>query len=147
MKVILQQDVDFLGQMGDIVKVKPGYGRNFLIPRGLAIIANEKNERQLKHFQAIVQAKAAKELAEAKEFAAKLESIKIGFIRNSSDENKMFGSVTSKDIAEALKEKNCVVKRKDIVLEEAIREFGSFDVSINLNRGVKATVSVIVQQK
>ena len=147
MKVILQQDVDFLGQMGDIVKVKAGYGRNYLIPRGLAIIANEKNERQLKHFQSMAQAKAAKELAEAKAFAAKIEAVKIGFVRNSSDENKMFGSVTTKDIVEALKEKDCAVNRKDIVLEEPIREFGSFDVSISLKRGVKATVSVIVQQK
>ena len=133
--------------MGDIVKVKAGYGRNYLIPRGLAIIANEKNERQLKHFQSIAQAKAAKELAEAKEFAAKLDSIKLSFVRNSSDENKMFGSVTSKDIVEALKEKDCVIARKDISLEEPIREFGSFDVTINLRRGVKAQVSVFVQQK
>ena len=133
--------------MGDIVKVKAGYGRNYLIPRGLAIIANEKNERQLKHFQSIAQAKAAKELAEAKEFAAKLESIKIGFIRNSSDENKMFGSVTSKDIAEALGEKDCVINRKDISLEEPIREFGSFEVTVNLRRGIKAKVSIFVQQK
>ena len=147
MKVILQQDIDLLGQMGDIVKVKAGYGRNYLIPRGLAIIANEKNERQLKHFQAIAQAKAAKELASAKEFAAKLESIKISFVRNSSDENKMFGSVTTKDIAEALKNKDCAVARKDISLEEPIREFGSFEVSINLSRGVKAKVAVFVQQK
>ena len=72
MKVILQQDVAKLGDMGDIVKVRDGYGRNFLIPRGLAIIADEKNVRRLKHFQGIAQAKAAKELAEAQAFAAQL---------------------------------------------------------------------------
>ena len=147
MKVILQKDVEHLGQMGDIVKVRDGYGRNFLIPRGLAILANEKNKRQLRHFQGMAQAKAAKELAEAQEFAAKIEGVTVGFVRNSSDEDKMFGSVTSKDIVEALSEKDIEISRKNIVLAEAIREFGSFNVTVQLNRGVKAQLPVVVQQK
>ena len=147
MKIILQQDVENLGQMGDIVKVRDGYARNFLIPRGVAIIANEKNERQLRHFQNMAQAKAAKELGEANAFASQIEATTVGFIRSSSDEDKMFGSVTTKDIAEALKEKGVEISRKSITLSEPIREFGTFSVSIQLKRGVKAQLPVVVQQK
>ena len=146
MKVILQQDVAKLGDMGDIVKVRDGYGRNFLIPRGLAIIADEKNVRRLKHFQGIAQAKAAKELAEAEAFAAKLSAVKISFVRESSDEEKLFGSVTTKDIEQELAAKELVVARKSILLSEPLREYGSFDVAIQLNRGVKGSIKVIVQK-
>jgi len=146
MKVILQQDVAKLGDMGDIVKVRDGYGRNFLIPRGLAIIADEKNVRQLKHFQGIAQAKAAKELAEAEAFAAQLADVKISFVRESSDEEKLFGSVTTKDIEQELATKGLEVARKTILLSEPLREYGSFDVAIQLNRGVKGNIKVIVQK-
>jgi large subunit ribosomal protein L9 len=146
MKVILQEDVVKLGNMGDVVKVRDGFGRNFLIPRGMAIIADEKNVRKLKHLQGIAQAKAGKELAEAEAFAAQLSGVKLGFIRESSDEEKLFGSVTSRDIEQALAEKELVVSRKNILLPEAIREFGSFTVEIQLNRGVKGTITVIVQK-
>ena len=146
MKVILQQDVPKLGDMGNIVKVRDGYGRNFLIPRGLAIIADEKNVRKLKHLQGIALAKAGKELAEAEAFAAQLSDVKLGFVRESSDDEKLFGSVTSRDIEQALAEKELVVSRKNILLAEPIREFGSFKIEIQLNRGVKGTITVIVQK-
>jgi large subunit ribosomal protein L9 len=146
MKVILQEDVSKLGAMGDVVKVRDGYGRNFLIPRGMAIIADEKNVRKLKHLQGIAQAKAAKELAEAQAVGAQLEGIKIGFVRESSDDEKLFGSVTSRDIEQELANKGITISRKNILLSEAIREFGSFQVDIQLNRGVKGTITVIVQK-
>ena len=146
MKVILQEDVSKLGAMGDVVKVRDGYGRNFLIPRGMAIIADEKNVRKLKHLQGIAQAKAAKELTEAQGVAAQLEGVKIGFVRESSDEEKLFGSVTSRDIEQELSNKGIVISRKNILLPEAIREFGSFQVDIQLKRGVKGTITVIVQK-
>ena len=146
MKVILQEDVAHLGAMGDVVKVRDGYGRNFLIPRGKAIIADEKNVRKLKHMQGIAQAKAAKELAEAQAVASQLEGVKIGFVRESSDDEKLFGSVTSRDIEQELSNKGFSISRKNILLAEAIREFGSFTVEIQLNRGVKGTITVIVQK-
>ncbi|MAA80319.1 MAG: 50S ribosomal protein L9 [Deltaproteobacteria bacterium] len=146
MKVILQEDVSKLGAMGDVVKVRDGYGRNFLIPRGLAIIADEKNVRKLKHLQGIAQAKAAKELAESQAVATQLEGVKIGFVRESSDEEKLFGSVTSRDIEQELTNKGFAISRKNILLAEAIREFGSFPVEIQLSRGVKGTITVIVQK-
>ena len=146
MKVILQEDVSKLGAMGDVVKVRDGYGRNFLIPRGMAIIADEKNVRKLKHLQGIAQAKAAKELTEAQGVAAQLEGVKVGFVRESSDEEKLFGSVTSRDIEQELSNKGIVISRKNILLPEAIREFGSFQVDIQLKRGVKGTITVIVQK-
>jgi len=144
MKVILQEDVSKLGAMGDVVKVRDGYGRNFLIPRGMAIIADEKNVRKLKHLQGIAQAKAAKELTEAQGVAAQLEGVKVGFVRESSDEEKLFGSVTSRDIEQELSNKGIIISRKNILLPEAIREFGSFQVDIQLKRGVKGTIMVIV---
>lgn len=146
MKVILQEDVSKLGAMGDVVKVRDGYGRNFLIPRGLAIIADEKNVRKLKHMQSIAQAKAAKELAEAQGVASQLEGVKVGFVRESSDDEKLFGSVTSRDIEQELANKGFSISRKNILLSEAIREFGSFPVEIQLSRGVKGTITVIVQK-
>jgi large subunit ribosomal protein L9 len=146
MKVILQEDVSKLGAMGDVVKVRDGYGRNFLIPRGMAIIADEKNVRKLKHLQGIAQAKAAKELTEAQGVAAQLEGVKVGFVRESSDEEKLFGSVTSRDIEQELSNKGIIISRKNILLPEAIREFGSFQVDIQLKRGVKGTITVIVQK-
>ena len=146
MKVILQEDVSKLGAMGDVVKVRDGYGRNFLIPRGLAIIADEKNVRKLKHMQGIAQAKAAKELAESQAVASQLEGVKIGFVRESSDDEKLFGSVTSRDIEQELTNKGFSISRKNILLSEAIREFGSFPVEIQLNRGVKGPITVIVQK-
>ena len=146
MKVILQEDVPKLGGMGDVVKVRDGFGRNFLIPRGLAIIADEKNVRKLKHLQGIALAKAAKELDESKALAAQLSELKLGFVRESSDDEKLFGSVTSSDIELQLKEKGFAISKKDILLAETIREYGSFKVDIKLKRGVKASVAVIVQK-
>ena len=146
MKVILQEDVPKLGAMGDVVKVRDGYGRNFLLPRGLAIIADEKNVRKLTHLQGIAQAKAAKELEEAKALAAQLSAVKIGFTRDSSDEDKMFGSVTTSDIEQQLKEKGFSVTKKDILLAETIREYGTFNVDVKLKRGVKASIAIIVQK-
>ena len=103
MKVILQKDVSNLGKIGDIVRVKNGYGRNYLIPRGLAVIADERNQRVLDHQKRIAQSLATKQRAMVQELADKLQDTTLSFKRESSEDGKLFGSVTKRDIAEELK--------------------------------------------
>ncbi len=147
MKVILQKDTKNLGLMGDIVKVKDGYGRNYLIPRGLAVIADERNVRHLNHQKAIAQAKALKETDAAKAVAAQIAETQLTITREAGEEDdKLFGAVTNRDIAEALAEKGVEVDRRRIHLAEPIKSLGRFEVEISLNRGIKATVIVFVQR-
>jgi large subunit ribosomal protein L9 len=102
MKVILQKDVPHLGVIGDLVKVKDGYGRNYLLPRGLAVLANESNTRQLNHQKRVAQTLAAKQLAAAEAAAKTISSTPVAFKLEAGEDEKLFGSVTSRDIAEAL---------------------------------------------
>ena len=146
MKVILQQDVANLGDMGQIVRVKDGYGRNFLIPRGFAVIADERNVRRLNHQQSIAQAKAAKETEAAEAIAKQISETQISITREAGEDDKLFGAVTNRDIADSLKEAGIEVDRRKIELSEPIKSLGRFEVSIGLNRGVKATVVVFVQR-
>ncbi len=147
MKVILQQDLKNLGEMGQIVRVKDGYGRNYLIPRGLAIMANERNTRQLLHLQSMAAAKADKERVEAQELASKIEAIPLSFVVAASEEDdRIFGSVTNRDIAQKFEEHGLEVDRRSIILNDPIRSLGKFDVEVQLKRGVTATISVLVQR-
>ena len=146
MKVILQQDVRNLGDMGDIVRVKDGYARNYLLPRGMAIIANEKNTRQLDHFKRMAQAKAEKEKQAALELAKKLENTPISFEVKIGEDDKVFGSVTSKDIVERLTENGFELERKNIQLPSPLKTLGSHKVKVSLNRGVSAELEVYLQK-
>ena len=146
MKVILQQDVRNLGDMGDIVRVIDGYARNYLLPRGMAIIANEKNTRQLDHFKRMAQAKAEKEKQAALELAKKLENTPISFEVKIGEDDKVFGSVTSKDIVERLTENGFELERKNIQLPSPLKTLGSHKVKVSLNRGVSAELEVYLQK-
>ena len=146
MKVILQHDVKHLGQMGDLVKVKDGYGRNFLIPRGMAVIADERNQRRLKHQTDMAEAKSAKERAVSEALAKQVEENPISIIRESGEDDKLFGAVTNRDIAEALAAKGIELDRRKIHLEEPIKTLGRFEVVASLDRGVKANIIVFVQK-
>ena len=146
MKVILQQDVRNLGDMGDIVRVKDGYARNYLLPRGMAIIANEKNTRQLEHFKRMAEAKAEKEKQAAMELAKKLENTPISFEVKIGEDDKVFGSVTSKDIVERLSENGFALERKNIQLPGPLKTLGSHKVKVSLNRGVSAELEVYLQK-
>ena len=146
MKVILQQDVRNLGDMVDIVRVKDGYARNYLLPRGMAIIANEKNTRQLDHFKRMAQAKAEKERQSALELAKKLENTPISFEVKIGEDDKVFGSVTSKDIVERLTENGFELERKNIQLPSPLKTLGSHKVKVSLNRGVSAELEVYLQK-
>ena len=144
MRVILKQEVSNLGDAGDVVKVAPGYGRNFLMPRGLAIPASEGSVRELEHQKRVAEAIARKQLAAAKELAAKLEQAAITLRRAAGDDDKLFGSVTNRDIVEALAAEGTTVDRRSVQLDENIRSIGMFNVPVRLHRQVSANIRVFV---
>lgn len=147
MQVILQEKVPQLGEAGDIVNVKPGYGRNYLLPRGLAVTADPKNVRMLDHQKRVVQAKESKRKTKAEELARKLAELSLTISREAGEGEKIFGSVTTKDIAEGLRRENFIVDRHDIKLEEPIKQLGIFDVEVKLHSEVNGTVKVWVVKK
>ena len=146
MKVILQKDVPHLGTIGDLVKVKDGYGRNFLLPRGLAVLANESNTRQLNHQKRLAQTLAAKQKAAAEAAAKTIESTPVAFQLEAGEDDKLFGSVTSRDIAEALAAKGVDVDRRKMTIDGALKEIGSFDVPVELGSGVTENIRVLIEK-
>jgi len=146
MKVILKQNVPSLGKTGDLIKVNDGYGRNFLIPKGLAIDANEKNIKTFEHEKKNILQKAEKEHKTAQDLAAKLANVTITMTRKVGDQGKIFGSVTTKDIEAALKEKGYDINRKMIIhhQDEHIKSLGEFKVKIKLNPNVETEIKIIV---
>jgi large subunit ribosomal protein L9 len=144
MKVILQKDMKNLGKIGDIVKVKDGYGRNYLLPRGIAILADEKNQRVLAHQKRVAQSLAAKELAKAKELADKIKENALSFKMESGDGGKIFGSVTTRDIADALSEKGIEIDRRKISLDGPLKEIGRHEIEVSLARDVSATIVIFI---
>jgi large subunit ribosomal protein L9 len=144
MRVILQQDVQSLGLVGEIVKVRDGYARNFLVPRGLAVIADERNVRRLEHQKRMASARAAKELTKAQAVATQLESNPVTIRRATGEDGKLFGSVTNRDIAEAFAAEGFEIDRRQIELEENIRSLGLYQIPVKLERGIRATIKVYV---
>ena len=147
MKVILQQDMPNLGKIGSIVKVRDGYGRNFLIPRGIAVLADEKNTRVLNHQKLLAQSLAAKQKKAAMELADKIAANAVSFSLKAGEDDRLFGSVTAKDIVDALAQKGIVVERKKLALENPIRELGTFQVAVDLGSSVQGTVQVFVSKQ
>lgn len=146
MKVILKQSVPSLGKAGALIKVNDGYARNFLIPKGMAIEANEKNIKLFEHEKANILKKAAKEHKSAQDLADALSNVTIKIARKVGDQDKIFGSVTVKDIESALKEKGYDVNRKMIVHEhgEHIKSLGEFKIKIKLAADIETEVKLIV---
>ncbi len=144
MKVILKQNVPSLGKAGDLVKVNDGYARNLLIPKGLAIEANEKNIKTFEHEKKNILQRAEKEQKAAQEQAAKLSSVTLTIARKVGDQDKIFGSVTSKDIELALHEKGFTIDKKMIVHDEQIKSLGEFKVKIKLHSGIEAEIKLNV---
>ena len=147
MQLILQDKVPSLGEAGDIVTVKSGYGRNYLLPRGLAVVADPKNIKELDHQKRVVAAKETKRKAGAEDLARKLAELSLTISREAGEGEKIFGSVTTKDIAEAMRRENFVVDRHDIKLAEPIKQLGIFDVEVKLHSAVTGTVKVWVVKK
>lgn len=144
MRVILVKEVLNLGDAGDIVQVKPGYGRNFLIPRGLAIPASESSVKELEHQKRVASAIQRKERAAAEGLAEQLKNTAITIRREAGEDDKLFGSVTNRDVASALEAEGIVVDRRRIEMDDNIRSIGLFTVPVRLHREVDASVRVYV---
>ena len=145
MKLILREDVENLGKGGELVDVKPGYGRNYLLPRGLAVTANPKNVRELEHQKQIAQAKAAKLKASAEAVAKRLAETPVALKRKVGEQDKLYGSVTALDLAEALAARGLEIDRRHIDLSEPIKTIGAFEVPVKLHSEVVGKVKVTVE--
>lgn len=144
MKLILKENIEHLGQIGDIVKVAPGYARNYLLPKGLAIEATEKNAKALEHAKRQLAYKKNKSLEAAKNLVAKLEALSIVLTHQAGEEGKLFGSVTNMEIAAFLKDNGLDIDRKKIVLAEPIKQLGEYTVPVKVHPEVGATLKVTV---
>ncbi len=144
MNIILTENVDGLGHIGDLVKVKPGYGRNFLVPRGLAVEANPRNVKELEHQKRQLERKMQKVLQATELLKGEVEKVSCEFTLRASEEGKLFGSVTSIEIAERLAEAGVEVDRKKIQLDEPIKALGDYSVPVKLQAGIIATIKVKV---
>lgn len=142
--VLLREDIDNLGGRGEVVKVKAGYARNYLLPRGLALLATKGNVKQVEAEKVGLLKKRAAEKATADLQAEQMKDISLEFVRKASDEGTLFGSVTSMDIAEALKAKGYEIDRKKITLKDAIKITGEYTVPVKLHREVTLDVPVKV---
>ena len=144
MEVILKEDVANLGHRGDLVKVADGYGRNFLLPRKLALQATLANKAVVEQMKTAAARRSASEKAQAEELAAKLAPVALSFTRKSGEAGHLFGSVTSADIATALEAKGFEIDRRKIQLDEPIKIVGDVTVAIKLYREVAAHIKVTV---
>lgn len=145
MKVILKENIESLGHIGDIVKVAPGYARNYLVPKGFAIEATEKNAKALEHDKRQLAYKKNKALESARGLAAKLEGLAIELVHQAGEEGKLFGSVTNMEIAAFLTQKGFDIDRKKIVLAESIKQVGDFSVPVKIHPEISATLKVTVR--
>jgi large subunit ribosomal protein L9 len=144
MEVILKEDVANLGHRGDVVKVADGYGRNFLLPRKLAMQATEANKNVIEQMKAAAARRSATEKAQAQELVVKLDPVVLSFTRKSGENGQLFGSVTSADIAGDLATKGLDVDRRKIQLAEPLKSLGDYTVAIKLHREVTAHIKVQV---
>jgi large subunit ribosomal protein L9 len=146
LKVILRQDVPELGQSGDIVTVKPGYARNFLLPRGMAFEATSANIKQLEGEKKRGETRSKQQYLEARRQSSQLENVSLTFHANAGEEGKLFGSITSADIAERLGQQNLdfQIDKRDIELDEPIKSLGVYNVPIRLHADVKPEIKVWV---
>ncbi|MBO4346492.1 MAG: 50S ribosomal protein L9 [Lachnospiraceae bacterium] len=148
MKVILLQDVKPHGKKGDMVEINDGYARNFIIPKKLGVEATNANMNDLKLQKANQEKIAAQQLADAKELAAKLESIKVNVKIKTGEGGRTFGSITAKEIADALKKQhNIDIDKKKIVMKDAIKSVGSFSVNVKLHTQVNAELGIEVDSE
>ncbi|MBP8811910.1 MAG: 50S ribosomal protein L9 [Kofleriaceae bacterium] len=147
MQIILTQDVPNLGSAGELVSVKPGYGRNYLVPRGLAVSATAANVHKLEHDKRVIAKKVAKEKAKAEAIAEKISAMTLQFDRQVGEEDKLFGSVTSRDVAEMLKKNGVEIDHRWVVLDQPVKALGKYEVQVKLGSGVSATVKFFVVSK
>jgi len=147
MQVILTQDVTHLGKAGEVVNVRPGYGRNYLVPNGLAVTATAANVHRLEHDKRSIAKKIAKERAGADSLAERINVMTLQFDRQVGDDDKLFGSVSSRDITEQLKKAGVEVDHRWVQLDQPVKALGKYEVGIRLMAGVVATLKFFVVAK
>ena len=144
MEVILREDVDKLGSRGQLVRVANGYARNFLLPKRLAVAATEANKKIVEQERQAALRRDAKEVADASELAKMMANVSVSIAQKAGENDQLFGSVTAKDIAEALEKQNYTIDRRKIQLHEPIKTLGEHKVPIRLHREVTADITVNV---
>jgi len=147
MEVILREDIDKLGSRGDVVKVAPGYARNFLLPKRLAVAATESNKKIVEQERQAHLRKEAKLVSEAQDLAKLMLGTAITIHQKAGEADQLFGSVTSKDIADALAAKGYNIDRRRIVLDEPIKQLGEYTVPVKLHKDVTVDISVLVAKE
>ena len=149
MEVILREHIDSLGRRGDVVKVAPGYARNYLLPQKLALVVTEANRKQIGREQKLAEVKDAQERANAEAYGQQLEQLEIEIARRVGENNTMYGSVTSADIAHALAAKGFEIDKRKIQLPDAIKSLGDVQVPVKVHRDVTSQlrVKVIAEQR
>jgi len=147
MQIILQEDVEKLGHRGDVVTVKPGYARNFLLPRKLAIQATSGNMKALERIRTALAKKTATELEAAQKQAQILDGVALKFARKTGENDQMFGSVTAADIADGLGTQGFKIDKRQIQLAEPIKVIGERDVTVKVFRDVTAAIKVTVEKE
>jgi large subunit ribosomal protein L9 len=147
MKVILTETVESVGQIGDVLNVASGYARNFLLPKGLAMEATGKNVRELEHKKRQLAQKREKQRLEMLSVAEKLQALTISLRRKVSEEDKLYGSVSVTDIAKGLEDQGFEIARKDIELDQPIKQLGEFSVAVRVGLGVSANVRVVIEKE
>ena len=147
MEVILKEDVPKLGSRGDVVKVAEGFGRNYLLPRRLAIQATSANKKVIEQMKAAALRRSAKEKAQAEELAKQFDGVSVSFTRRAGEHDQLFGSVTSSDIGEALSKKGFDVDRRKIQLHEPLKTLGEFTVPLKLHKDVTTHLKVMIEKE
>jgi large subunit ribosomal protein L9 len=147
MEVILKEDVPKLGHRGEVVKVAEGYGRNYLLPRKLAVEATQANKAVIEQMKQSAIRRSAVEKADSEALSKQLEGVALSFQRKAGEKDHLFGSVTSADIAEALEKKGFNIDRRKIQLNEPLKALGEFEVAIKLHRDVTSKVKVTVEKE
>ncbi len=145
MKVILRENVPNVGKIGDILTVADGFGRNYLLPRNLAMLANERAVGEMAHKKAMVASRLAKAKAEAMTVAQKLNGVTLTVKRHAGEDGKLFGTVTSREIAELLAEQGFQVDRRDLVVPENIKALGEFAITAKLHGDVSAKITLTIE--
>ena len=145
--IILRENVDGLGTIGDVVSVKVGYARNYLVPQGLASIADERNVKELEHQKRQLARKLEKVTKDAEAVKARIEKVTCEFTQRASEEGKLFGSVTSMDIEAKLNAAGIEIDRKKIQLSEPVKSLGEHTISVKLDAGVVAELKVVVNKE
>ena len=147
-EIVLKENLEHLGSIGDVVRVRRGYARNFLLPRGLAVVASRGNVRQIEYEKAIQAQRIAKLRSEQEKIVAELAKVTVMIAKEAGEDGKLFGSVTSNDVLDGLKARGVEVDKKELVMPaQAIKEVGSYEVGVKLPYGLTATVQLEVKTR